>query len=494
MKKLTSLALFFLFSLQGFASEGIHLKALEKSLELLEPREDAISLEQAKEMAAGESIDARVAYEQLYQAQNRIHQARANYFPYGTGEILALYLTNFWNPLILAELVTSIPSKYFNVKKEYHLRNAQMHTHAALKENVKNQVAHMYFNILKEEAVISLAEYEVLMLEELVRALEIQVKAGVADAKKLSDVEYQALKKRDELLRFTSYLGEEKTALKMLLNMSFDEKKLVFQPVKNFLKHEDFSINPENLTLTALNRSNEVKAAQEMIYAASNSKRSTKWSILSFSGLGLDYMQRVRFAGSKLNQAIMGKKAVELNIENEVYSKENALRKSIDFMLSEKSIMENTKAHMLAQLESFKAERITIDELIEANLYYISDFRQTIIAHYNSLGSLDDLERIALGNVNSSMSASFDPQVVRNEHRGNLELAIDQSFDAIEEIGSVTYSFKNPGLNDLKSFSTQDLFSVNVRDGKFQYPLEGTALIIFKNGEVLKKTFVINQN
>ncbi|MCO4754544.1 MAG: hypothetical protein KC478_08670, partial [Bacteriovoracaceae bacterium] len=60
--------------------------------------------------------------------------------------------------------------------------------------------------------------------------------------------------------------------------------------------------------------------------------------------------------------------------------------------------------------------------------------------------------------------------------------------------GSVTYSFKNPGLNDLKSFSTQDSFSVNVRDGKFQYPLEGTALIIFKNGEVLKKTFVINQN
>ncbi|MBC77959.1 MAG: hypothetical protein CME64_18280 [Halobacteriovoraceae bacterium] len=307
MKLIISITLSFAFSLHALASDE-HLRALDISNSVLESRDGAISLEKVKELAAGENVDARIAYERLYQAQQKISQARSQYFPYGVGEVLVLQATDFWNPLILAELVTSIPSKWFNVKRTHHLKNAQSHTLAALKENVKNEVANLYYETLKEEAIIALASYELVMLEKLMQAMRVQVQAGVATQQQLDELEYQSLKKREAYLKLESYLEESKASLKMLLGMDYHEKALSFQPVKKFLSVDEFKVNPEELALTALNRSHEMKASQQMIYAAYNAKRSAKWSILSFAGLGFDYLQRVHLAGSKVNQAIHAKR------------------------------------------------------------------------------------------------------------------------------------------------------------------------------------------
>lgn len=187
MKKFCTIVLLFVFSLSAIGSDE-HLRALELTNKILENREGADSLEKVKELAAGENVDVRIAYERLYQAQQKIGQARATYFPYGIGEVLVLQATDFWNPLILTELVTSIPSKWFNVKRTHNLKNAEKHTLAALRENIKNEVANLYYETLKEEAIIDLARYELIMLEELMQALKVQVQTGIATQQDLDEL------------------------------------------------------------------------------------------------------------------------------------------------------------------------------------------------------------------------------------------------------------------------------------------------------------------
>lgn len=491
MKKFCTIVLLFVFSLSAIGSDE-HLRALELTNKILENREGADSLEKVKELAAGENVDVRIAYERLYQAQQKIGQARATYFPYGIGEVLVLQATDFWNPLILTELVTSIPSKWFNVKRTHNLRNAEKHTLAALRENIKNEVANLYYETLKEEAIIDLARYELIMLEELMQALKVQVQTGIATQQDLDELEYSSLRKREAFLKLESYLNESKASMKMLLGLSYRDKMIKFQPVNKFLSSNDFQMNKEELVLTALNRSHEMKAAQQMIYAASNAKRSTKWSILSFAGLGFDYLQRVHLAGSKLNQAIYAKEALEVNIQNEVYSKDSRLRNSIDVMTRELSIMETSRDFMLTQLELFKAHRINVNELIDANLIYIRDFAQTIIYHYDSLQRLDDLERIALGNVTSSDVAQVKFEFKLNQHKRRNHFQMLPIENTSQSVSSVTYRFDSHDISDLKSFNPQDNFSVELgRSVKF--PIVGTALIFFKNGEVIQRNFNISK-
>lgn len=397
MKKIISIVLLSAFSLSGFATEDIHLTLLEKSESLLEAREGALTLEQVKELAAGENVDARIAYEKLYQAHQSISQARADYFPYGAGDVAIFYFTNFWNPLILAELVTSVPSKWHNVARAHHLKSAQEYNLLALKENVKNQVAQLYFNILKEEGTLKLTGYQVRLLEEKIKALYSQIELGLENREELVETEYFALKIRDEYLKLKALLVEEKAALKLLLNMDYDSQNLAFQPVSRFLDEKALEFDIEEVVLKTAENAPEIKAAQEMVYAASRSRSSTKWSILSFSGLGFDYLDRVRMAGSKLNESILLKEAVIQNVENEVRSRKSILRNAIVYASSEREIMERSKYNFHIALERYKAGHIGINELVEAGVFYIVDFRRALGAHYDSLARMDDMERASMG-------------------------------------------------------------------------------------------------
>lgn len=490
MKKILGIALFATLVTQAFASEDIHLTALEKSAKLLEPREGAISLEQAKELAVGDNVDAKMAYQRLYQAHHRISEARATYFPYGTGDVAVLYISNFWNPLILAELITSVPSKWYNVQKQSHLASAEGYRLEALRENVKNQIAKLYYSVLKEEAVLELSGYEVRLQEELLRALSAQVDTGLARVSDLEDAEYSALRMRDQYLRLKSYLAVEKTALKMVLNMSYEEEDLVFQPVKEILAQEDLTFNTENLAITSLNRSYEVKAAQEMIHAAYKGKRSAKWSILSFTGLGFDYMERVRYAGSKIEQAIAEKAALESNIKNEVFARESVLRHSIDITRSQEEISDYSKTYVKSTLAAFQIGGATINELIEANLYFIKDYQKTIVAHYNAYSNLANLERVALGNVEGEF---HEGQIHVSAERIGNHLNLDVNAIGINhEVESVTYTFPDMGISDVKRFSARGGFEASISLAASLSPIQGHVIVIFKNGEAIRKPFQLS--
>lgn len=491
MKKILFLFLTLTLSFQALAKEYA-LQILEQTEAVLTEREGAISLEQAKELAGGENIDIKIAYERLFQAQRKIGLARAQYFPYGLGDVALIYFTNAFQTLLLVELATSLPSKWYNVKKEKHLRNAEAWNLKALTENVKNQTALLYYNVVKEESMLRLTSFELKLLEELISARTAEVQIGVYDAERLNDLRYRFLHLRNEYLKFEAYLAEEKAAMKMLLNLPY-QAKLDLQPVSTFLTRDDFDLDVESLALMAQNRSYEIKAAEQVVQAAYDSKRSTQWSILSFSGIGFGYLANVRMESSKIREAQLRLEATEGTVYNNVYTRSSMFRSSVEFFLNEKVISDTTENFMKGQMEIFNKGEASVSELIEAELYYLRDFRDMLRAHYNAHIRLDDFERVVQGNVDELIYADADFSLSVEQDQYNTYFSLVDRDALIDEIESVTYVFENQSVNDIKSFRSRSNFSVRVRSRSLSFPLEMKAKIIFRNGEIVTKKLKVRK-
>jgi hypothetical protein len=352
-------------------------------------------------MVIDDNIDLKISYERLFQAQKKIGLARSKYFPYGVGDAFIIYYTNAFSSLVLFELGTSIPSKWFNVRKEKHLKRAEGYNLSALKENIKNQVATLYYSLLKDESVLELAGYELVLMEELAINLRVQIDAGLIDENELTKVKVKTLRQREEYFVFETYLSDEKLAFKNLLDKDFDEK-MVLQPVSNFLNHNDIIVDPEVFGKQAQDRSFEIKASNEILMAAYAAKKSSKWSIMSFNGLGFDYLAKVRINSSKIQEAIFRKTMIAENIVSSTYSKESSLRISIDYLETETEMLEASKLYMFSKREEYDSGKIMLSDLIKAKLYYLKDYKNMIVSHYNSLTRLDDLERAVLGKVTNN--------------------------------------------------------------------------------------------
>ena len=374
---------------------------IRNSEKVLELRIGANNLSRIKDMVIDSNLDLQISYEKLYQTQKKIGLARAKYFPYGIGDAFIIYYTNAFSSLVLFELGTSLPSKWFNVSRTKYLKRAEQQSLNALKENIKNQVATLYYGVLKDESILQLAGYELVLMDKLSKNLRIQVDAGLIDEKELIAHKIKNLRQREEYLLFESYLFDEKLAFKNLLNKDFRDE-IILQPDGRFLSHDDITVDTETFCRLAKDRSYEIKASNEIINAAYAAKKSTKWSIMSFGGLGFDYLSRIRIKSSRIKDAIFRKKMISQNILSNTYSKESSLRISIDFLGSEKEMLEASKQYMYSKNEEFNSGRIMLSELIKAKLYYLKDYKKMIVSHYNSLIRLDDLERAVLGKVTST--------------------------------------------------------------------------------------------
>ena len=493
MKTLISSILLLALSLPSLASEYA-LQIFEKTNEVLEQKDNALNLEQVKELAAGENTDVRIAYERLYQAQSKISLARARFFPYGLGDVGVIYFTNSFSNLILVELVTSIPTKWFAVASARHERNAESWNLKALRENIKNQAALLYYNILKEESMIKLARYELNLLEEMLAARTVEVEIGERSGEELADLRMQILNLRDEYLKFESYLAEEKAAMKILLNLSH-RNSLELQPESGFLSASDYDLNTESLAQIAQSRSYEVKAAEQVVYAAHDSRRSAQWSILSFSGIGFGYLSNVRMERSKAREAQLRLEATRTTIYNNTYTRKSMLENSVDFFLAEKSVSDTTENFVRGQLAEFNSGNLPVGDLIETELYFLRDYRNMLRAHYNSLARLDDLERIVLGTVSQDELADASGFSLSADYRGNrISFELEDMNNQMGEVESVTYTFHNQRQAPIRSLRSRSNFSALVSSRRISFPVDVSMKIVMRNGEVVQKTVRVLDN
>jgi len=479
------ISLCFVFLSNAVVAKDEHLQIEKLAGQVLESRPDAMTLAQIKEIVANEQADVRMSYENLLQAQKKIAAARAAYFPYGLGTVALLAYLNAWSPVILVELVTSLPSKWYNVQSEKNMRWAQNYSYKSLRENIKNQVAILYYQILKEEASLHLVNLEIRLVEQLLRTTEERVAMGLAQQDELSSVELRLLDMRDIALKFAGYLAEEKSAFnQMIAKTSSEAETIKLQPVGTFLSRDAVGMELNSMVETALNRSYEITAAKYMVTAAYKNQRSVGWSILSFSGIGFGYWGRVKVAGSKIDQARLNRDLVTSNIENDVHVLASKYNRAFGHFEHDVEMFNDTALFTRAELARFNAGESSLDRLIETEVLYLRDYNEMVVSHYDSLIALDSLERVVLGSVKEPGVQMADVEVTLE----NSAIAIKGQLDT-RTVKKVTYAFDNEGIRERVSFSRSTGFSSRVIISEMNDVISGSVKIEFNNGEIFKKQF-----
>jgi hypothetical protein len=490
MYKHIFLSFLILFSSTLGWTQEVYLDIEKHAQEVLQPKAQGLNLSQIKKIVVEDQLDLKIAYERVFQAQRKISLARAQYFPYGAGSVAMMYLVNVWNPLFMIELITSLPSKWYHVQSEKYLRQYEEYNYEALRENLKTQIAHLYYGILKEEAALKIVQLEIQLMEKLLVIYEQRLELGLSEEVDVQKMRLRLWDLKDIALKFSAYLIAEKAAFNYMITQSPEESSMIaLQPVSTFLNSNEFDMSLETMVATAVYRSPEIKAADQMIYALSKAKKSTRWSILSFSGIGFGYLGRLQVAGSKIEGARLDRQLVEDNIANEVYVLDAKFKRSMKHFESEVSVLKDTEFFVRSTLAQYHAGEIPLDHLLEAQLLYLSDYKEMVLSHYDALIAREGIDRVLLG---QAIKPSFDKENISVQLNKKRRYSwISLSSPEMNKIAEVTYSFKEKSLYDMTSQHASSGFSVGIRTYNFDEPFEFTAKIVLRSGEVLSRNFII---
>ncbi|MAX66296.1 MAG: TolC family protein [Bacteriovoracaceae bacterium] len=477
--------------------------------EIFNQSEGDLSLEELQELAIGEGTDIKVAYQRLYQAQKDVAVARAQYFPYGTGLLFNYNAYAVWNTLIIVELITSLPTKFYNVRKNKNLRTAQAYGLTALKENIKNEVAKFYYNLLKQQSMLKLAKIEYKLLQKLYGVQKEHVLIGLINDSELLKTKQRLNSLKDDIFKFESYLVREKEALYTLISqgsLHFDHFSL--KPIRQKLTHDSVELSLDMMLESAIENSPELDAADFMISAAFNEKRSTQWSLLSFSGIGFGYWARVNVSQSKLNEMYFARERAEDTIVNQVYTRVSEFENSINYLKTEDDILSETTHFMQTNFELFESELISLDKLLEAQILYVKDYRESVMAHYDSYISYSNLERAVMGQLNNisqpknyvdSLAIASEDDALDGEtgellasQRKDRKLRVWVDTKRAESIDKVVYQFDTETLKDMTSTYKQGRFEILIKLLKGTKSLSGQYQIYYTNGKTEIRNFKIN--
>lgn len=469
-------------------AQDLHLALEQRAQEVFKTKPKGLTLNQVQQMVVNDDIEVEIAYEKLLQAQKKIGEARAQFFPYGLGTVGAMYILNIWNPILLVELITSIPSKVYNVQSERNMSLAEKYNLEALKENIKNQVSHLYYDILREEGALKLTTLQIALHESLLKTYQERVILGLSTQSDVKGIERRLLALRDTYLKFNAYLSVEKAAFnQMIAKTPAEAKTIELQPVGEFLKASDFKMDLDTMVKSAVEHSNELVAADYMITAASKARKSVKWSILSFNGIGFGYWSRIQVAGSQIKEAQTNRRIVEENLVNQVYVADNAFKRSLDLVESEDSILDGTTFYLTSEVERFKAGQIALNDLIETELIYLKDFNELMLAHYSSLTKLNDLERVVMDEVREVEHTDAVEIKMDNYKRNWYALTVEPSEGT--KITKVEYEFDDYlGLRPMTSYTAKSDFQINLKLYSPEY-VGGTVIVTLDNGNTIKQSF-----
>lgn len=485
LKNIFMVAIALTLPLHGIAND-LHLKLPETAYSILAPKANALTLKQVEDSVVNDQIDVQISYERLLQAQRKIGQARAQYFPYGLGTVATFYFLNIWNPILLVELVTSLPSKVYNVQSEKNMKMATLYSNEALEANIKNQIATLYYTILKEESVLKLSKMQLELMDTLYGVTKEKVAVGLSTEQELRSLEMRLLDLKDICLKFAGYLAAEKAAFNLLVSQTpVEGSKIQLQPNGKFLDSSEFGMDAETLKLQALDRSPEIVAADYMVTAASKAKKSTAWSILSFNGIGFGYWGRIQVAGSKIEQARVNRELVETTLANQTYVLNNTFRRTLEHFESEKTVFNDTAIFYEGEFARFNAQDIALDRLLESEIIYLKDFAEMVTAHYDGLIKLNDLERAVLGSARGTVTELEKIHVVTtalNNGKSSLSIKTD------EDVESVQYVFDNTSWYPMTITNAATGFAIVLKVSDVDV-FTGHVNVTMKNGKIITKKF-----
>jgi hypothetical protein len=363
--------------------------------QVLTPSETAKSLSELKKIAEKRSVDVDVAYEQYVQTKREVSIARAAFSPLSTGHLLgtALGLNYLWTPIII-EAVLSIPSKWYKIKKQKYIRRASYHHFLNVKSIIKNEMAHLYYDILSHEMILKTLDLEMELLSERRQSLEDVDSEEYED--KIRNLDRNVIELNIKKIDFFNLYTAEVAAFRNLMTLDINSEQLELAPFSSTLPVDIATdLNMKKVEKKALANSNEYKTATNLYYAAKANQKSVKWSLLSFRGFNFSYKGRVRQAKSETKTYKLMRKAAALKVKNGVYDYLHKLESGL-------RVSEHYSAQFYDALTLYDDVRSGAEHnlmgqgfLLQVSIDLIQQFRDSVMANYRAWSALDDFSKAA---------------------------------------------------------------------------------------------------
>jgi len=358
----------------------------------LDSNGEALNVEGIKSLNKTRNKDIDNAYERYFVAKKNIAVARAAINPISTGLVLgvALGATYLWAPLAI-NAVLSLPTKFYNVRKNEALTNAEYWFHLEAKDLLANEVAKLYYDILTNEFILRSIDLEVSLYNEL-----IQSYIDSENTAKLEELEGTILGLQLESLNIHDVVVKERAALNTMLSYG-PEVELELGQNSHFLTEvADQSINSKELSDLAFENSKEYKAKYWMYHASIKNLKMVRWSLISINGLNFSYGQRVKIAKTEKKVS-----SEEMNL-----SRISSRKKAVDSLNQLKSSLKLQQINEMKTSESlnftsgvrtnYENGQLTLADYIMTAVSSIRNFRNFVVTHYNTMGKIEDFN-LAVG-------------------------------------------------------------------------------------------------
>lgn len=495
-----------LFCQSAFASLPSLFTELDQRLSnIVTANPGQITLKEMKSKSVKQNLDIDIAFENYFQAKREVNIARAAFNPLTTGHAIGLGLgmNYFWEAIVL-EAVLSIPTKYYNVKNKKYVRKAEFYNYAEMIEVIKNDMAHLYYDILVHEMILKTIDIEVEMINAFYgdndsESLFLRKRLAILNIERL-DIEMLYIK--------------ELEAFRNLMAITFETDIEELAPVAESINVDQVkTIDPHSVMDTAVYSNPSYLSAANMTLAAKAGLKSVRWSVVTFSGMNFSYFKRVKVAKSTYRQAQLREQAKVRQLKVKVLGSYSNLLSAARLSSHYTNNFKTTLQMYQEIVDNNQFNLIGDEAVLGISLDLLRDFRDHALANYKAWSALDDFSKasshkVSINDRNINVIENRDPRLSFCDQLSSKDFKVKRESDSFhnDDSNDITVKIKSE-YNDLVESVTYSFDSHSLRTrkvtkgGKYGFRshqfnifgdihrLDGKADIKLINGTIITKEF-----
>jgi hypothetical protein len=505
MKKL--IALILVLSMGAASADVVSpLPTVVQSLDgMLQPTSARKTLTDMKAVANERNTDIDEAMENYIIAKKNVNVARAQFSPITTGHLLgvAMGIPYLWAPLAI-DAVLSIPTKIYGVSKNKSLaRSAEYNLYDA-RQQINNELAHLYYDILTHEVILKTIDLEM----QILTYQEAKWIQNQYSAVRLADQRKWILRLGMERVDIYKMYAAELAAIRTLISTTDGTAYELTQNPTELNKSIIDGLELEKLQNFSLRNSNKYKSSIHLSHAADANVKQVKWSVISISGLSFAYKRKVKEAKNEARIAELRMESVAKEVKTNVLLQVSKLDSNLDVFDNYNSVSNASLGIFEDTLQSYGLGQLSEDSVIETALGAIRDFRSKVVSHYIAWSSLDDFSTSA--NYDFAINPKFEDKAVQSQveldplyrleedsftvkMKEGENLSIYLSSPKIGTVSSVDYTFNDETLGTKSSDIGKTNYAVYIVGKTAPADLSGVANVTLDNGHEFKVNFTIKK-
>ena len=360
---------------------------------------NALSLSDLTAFVENDNVEIKIAYENYYQAKNATSASIMGLLPKLNPISLGYYFTesignSTLGMMMMADQLLPNPSDFFRIKQTKHLATAEKYTMEVVRLNIIQDVSTSYFNILLQEAILkSLRQEEGLIISQLEKM------NNAADLGSTSSIPYKRLERdllshQQQMFVTEAVMNRELTALNIILNRGINASTIQLAHPENDFQADLLPTDLQTALDMAIANSPEIKQYDYLRYAAFANQKATKYSFISFQGIGFGYLSELRIASSESKIVRLQREKTEIEIMNQVEFALFDLKNHSDKRANQAEIVAMSKNDLEKTAELFKYKQIKFSHWVEAQRNYLRDERTLLAADAAIRVRIVNLERV----------------------------------------------------------------------------------------------------